>query len=47
MAANLANDIFECIFMHEKNCILIRIKKFVPKGLINPLRAGTELTRFN
>ena len=31
-----ANNIFKCIFMNEKFCILIKILlKFVPKGLIN------------
>ena len=36
MAANLADDIFKCIFMNEKVCILIRISlKIVPKGPID------------
>ena len=36
MAAILADDIFKCIFVNEKFCILIRISlKFVPKGPIN------------
>ena len=33
MAAILADDIFWCIFVNEKICILIKISlKFVPKG---------------
>ena len=36
MATNLADDIFKCIFMNEKFCILIKISlKFVPKGPID------------
>ena len=36
MAAILADDIFRCIFMNEKFCILIKISlKFVPKGPID------------
>ena len=32
----MANDIFKCIFMNEKFCILIRILlNFIPKGSIN------------
>ena len=35
MAAVLADDIFKCIFLNEKFCIVIRISlKFVPKGPI-------------
>ena len=31
-----ADDIFSCIFVNEKNCILIKISlKFVPKGPID------------
>ena len=33
---NFPNDIFGCIFMNEKLCILIEISlKFVPKGPID------------
>ena len=40
MAAILADDIFRCIFMNEKFCILIEISlKFVPKGLIDNIPA--------
>ena len=36
MAAILADDIFKCIFLNEKLCILIRISlKFAPKGPID------------
>ena len=36
MAAILADDIFRCIFVNEKFCILIKISlKIVPKGLID------------
>ena len=36
MATNLADDIFKCIFINEKFCILIRISlKFVPRGPID------------
>ena len=36
MAAILADDIFKCIFLNEKFCIMIRISlKFVPKGPID------------
>ena len=36
MAANLADDIFECIFLNENVWISINISlKFVPKGPIN------------
>ena len=36
MAGILANDIFRCIFLNEKFCILIKISlKFVPKGRID------------
>ena len=35
MAAILADDLFKCVFMNEKVCILIWISlKFVPKGSI-------------
>ena len=35
MAAILADNIFKCIFLNEKFCILIRISlEFAPKGLI-------------
>ena len=33
LAAILSDDIFKCIFVNEKFCILIKISlKFVPKG---------------
>ena len=36
MAAILADDIFKCIFLNEKFCIVIWISlKFVPKGPID------------
>ena len=36
MAAILADDIFRCISVDEKFCILIKIpQKFVPKGPID------------
>ena len=36
MAAILADDIFNCIFLNEKFCISIEISmKFVPKGPID------------
>ena len=36
MAAILTDNIFKCIFMNEKSCILIWISlKFVPKGPID------------
>ena len=36
MAAISHHDIFRCIFMNEKICILIKIsQKFVPKGSID------------
>ena len=36
MAAILADDIFNCIFLYEKFCISIQISlKFVPKGPID------------
>ena len=36
MATILADDIFKCIFLNEKFCILIAISlKFVPKGPID------------
>ena len=36
MAAVFANDIFRCIFVNEKFCVLIKISpKFVPKGAID------------
>ena len=36
MAAIVADDLFRCIFVNEKFCILIKISlKFVHKGLIN------------
>ena len=36
MAAILADDIFKCIFLNEKCCILIKISlKFFPKGPID------------
>ena len=44
MAAILADDIFRCIFMNEKFCILIEISlKFVPKGPINNNPALVQL----
>ena len=40
MAAILADNIFRCIFMNEKFCILIEISlKFVPKGTISNIPA--------
>ena len=34
---NFADDIFMCIFVDEKFCILIKISlKFVPKGPVDP-----------
>ena len=37
---HFADDIFRCIFVNEKFCILIKISlKFVPKGLIDNNRA--------
>ena len=36
MAPHFADDIFRCIFVNEKFCILIKISlKFVPKGSID------------
>ena len=36
MAAILADDIFRCIFVNEKFCILIKTSlMFVPKGTID------------
>ena len=36
MAAILADNVFKCIFVNEKFCILIKISlKFVPKGPID------------
>ena len=36
MAANFEDDIFRCIFVNEKFCILIKISpKFISKGPIN------------
>ena len=36
MATTFADDIFKCIFVNEKFCILIKISlKFVPKSLID------------
>ena len=36
MAAILADDIFNCIFLSKKFCISIKISlKFVPNGLID------------
>ena len=36
MAATFADNIFRCIFVNEKFCILIEISlKFVPKGPID------------
>ena len=33
---HLADDIFICIFVNEKLCILIKISlKFIPKGIID------------
>ena len=44
MAANLADDIFMCIFMNGKFCILIRISpKFVPKVLIYNMPALVQV----
>ena len=38
------DDIFKCIFMNEKFCILIRISlKFVPKGPINNIPALVQI----
>ena len=40
MAAILADDIFRCILLNEKFCILIKIPlKFVPKGPIDSIPA--------
>ena len=37
---HLANDIFKCIFLNEKFCILIKISlKFVPEGPIDSNQA--------
>ena len=45
MAANLADDIFKCIFMNEKMCTVIRISvNFVPKGLIDNETALVQIT---
>ena len=39
-----AEDIFRCIFVYEKFCILIRISlKFVPKGLIDNMSALVQV----
>ena len=39
------DDIFKCIFMNEKFCILIRISlKFVAKGPINNIPALVQKT---
>ena len=36
MAATLADNIFECIFLNEKNRLMIQISvKFVPRSLID------------
>ena len=44
MAADLADDIFKCIFMNEKFCSFIRISlKFVPKGPINNIPAFVQI----
>ena len=44
MAADLADDIFKCISMNEKFCVLIRISlKFVPKGPINNIPALIQI----
>ena len=38
------DDIFKCIFMNEKFCILIEISlKFVPKGPINIIPALVQI----
>ena len=43
MTAILAHDIFKCIFMNEKSCILIRISlKFVPTGPIETKAAFVQ-----
>ena len=40
MAATLADDVFKCIFVNEKFCILIKISlKFVPKGSFDNILA--------
>ena len=44
MAASLTDNIFKCIFMNEKFCILIGISlKFVPKGSINNIPALVKI----
>ena len=43
-ARHFPDDIFKCIFMNEKFCILIQISlKFVPKGPINNIPALVEI----
>ena len=40
MSAILADDIYKCIFVNEKFCILIKISlMFVPKGSIDNIPA--------
>ena len=42
---HFADDIFKCIFVNEKFCILIEISlKFVPKGLIDNNPALVQIT---
>ena len=44
MAANLADDIFKCIFMNEKFCISILFSlKFVPRGPIDNMPALVQV----
>ena len=41
---HFTDDIFKCIFMNEKFCILLRISmKFVPKGSINNIPALVKI----
>ena len=44
MAATFADDIFKCMFVNEKFCILIKISlKFVPKGPIDNKAAFVQI----
>ena len=41
---HFADDIFKCIFIYEKFCILLQISmKFVPKGSINNIPALVQI----
>ena len=43
-----AEDIFKCIFLNENVWISIKISlKFVPKGLINSIRALVQITAWH